>query len=326
MNHHVSIETRTILLLCSGLGRPRTDEPRPLGPTEYGRLRFWLAVGGLQLTQLARGEPGLLRGAGHGLDAERLQARLDRKTALQRHLAWLAGNNLWVLGREDAGYPVRLSERLGAAAPPLLHGCGSRMLLEAGGLAVAGARAASEAGLAFARLAGKCCAQEGFTVVSGAARGVDRAVMVAALEAGGTAVGVLPGSLLRIASEARWQEGLAAGRQEARLSLVTPFEPDAAFSTGTAMGRNRFIYLLGDWALVVEAGAGRGGTWNGAAEALKHGRVPVFVRLEDAKHGGSRLLVERGAIPLDSGDLAYSGLAGLSQLAEGGRGGQMGLF
>jgi predicted Rossmann fold nucleotide-binding protein DprA/Smf involved in DNA uptake len=54
------------------------------------------------------------------------------------------------------------------------------------------------------------------------------------------------------------------------LCLVTPFSPNAGFSIGAAMGRNRLIYCLADYAIVVASDAESGGTWAGATEALKN--------------------------------------------------------
>lgn len=64
-----------------------------------------------------------------------------------------------------------------------------------------------------------------------------------------------------------------------------------------AMARNKLIYALADFALVVASDAGKGGTWAGAEEALKAGWVPVFVVDRPDAPEGNRLLIKRGAIP-----------------------------
>lgn len=263
-------------------------------------MAAWLSVRDLHPAQLDNKAAARLQANPvPGLDAGRLQALLARGRSLKAWLAWLAGYDLWVLGRTDAGYPSRLEQRLGALAPPLLYGCGSSELLDRGGLAVVGSRNAHVRCLAFARQAAARCAGEGFQVVSGGARGVDQAAMMTTLGEGGEVVGVLPGSLHKAAASSRWREGVADGR----LALMTPFEPDAEFSVGVAMGRNRFIYLLSDWALVVDAAAGSGGAWAGAQEALKQGFVPVFVYRGESASAGNDLLLAQGAVPLTFSDL-----------------------
>lgn len=344
MHATCSRDTERVLLLCGGLGRPRTDDPRPLSPGEYGRLAAWMSARGLRPADLPRflagttipdGSPPaiaagrpvrILTGSGavcrSGFDPARLLALLSRRAEFQSWLAWLGSCGLWVLGIHDTGYPARLVDRLGLLAPPLLHGCGDLLLLDHGGLAVVGARDAGDQALSFARTAGCRCAQEGIRVVSGGARGVDQAAMLGALEAGGSAAGVLPGSLHHAARSRLWKELLPSGR----LALVTPFEPDAGFSTGAAMGRNRFIYQLADWALVVEAAAGKGGTWTGAVEALQR-KVPVFVRMEEGVPAGNAALVQLGAIPVRSDDLHRPDLpAWLDDMAQHAADGQLSLF
>src|SRR5262249_2178854 len=86
------------------------------------------------------------------------------------------------------------------------------------------------------------------------------------------------------------------------LTLVTPYEPEAAFTVGRAMGRNKYIYALADYALVVRFTLGEGGTWAGAVEQLKRNeagptRVPVFVPVELNAEEGWHALRRAGAIP-----------------------------
>lgn len=46
------------------------------------------------------------------------------------------------------------------------------------------------------------------------------------------------------------------------------------------MGRNKLIYGMSDYGLVVSAEYKKGGTWAGAAEELKReNALPVFVRV-----------------------------------------------
>jgi predicted Rossmann fold nucleotide-binding protein DprA/Smf involved in DNA uptake len=63
------------------------------------------------------------------------------------------------------------------------------------------------------------------------------------------------------------------------------------------MGRNRLIYTLADYAIVVASDAETGGTWAGATETLKNGWVPVFVLEHAAMPEGNKLLLQKGALP-----------------------------
>jgi predicted Rossmann fold nucleotide-binding protein DprA/Smf involved in DNA uptake len=114
--------------------------------------------------------------------------------------------------------------------------------------------------------------------------------MESALEARGSAVGVLADSLTRAVKNHK--EALKSGD----LCLVTPYSPNAGFSVGAAMGRNRLIYTLADYAIVVASDAETGGTWAGATETLKNGWVPVFVLEHDAMPDGNKMLLQKGAL------------------------------
>jgi len=118
--------------------------------------------------------------------------------------------------------------------------------------------------------------------------------MTVALDAGGVVIGVLAENLLKKSLERRARQALANGQ----LLLISPYHPEARFTVGTAMGRNKLIYAMSDRALVVSAEHKKGGTWAGAEEELKrnHSR-PVFVWINENTPAGNRKLIEMGAIP-----------------------------
>jgi len=151
----------------------------------------------------------------------------------------------------------------------------------------------NEEALDFTRTVARACAKQGMQVVSGGARGVDTEATVAALEAGGSAVGVLSNGLARAAVTGKYRAAI----QEGRLALISPYDPGSGFNVGHAMQRNRHIYALADHGLVVSSSFGEGGTWSGAIEALKHGEA-VFARSrgQDIPEG-NRNLEKMGALP-----------------------------
>jgi predicted Rossmann fold nucleotide-binding protein DprA/Smf involved in DNA uptake len=130
--------------------------------------------------------------------------------------------------------------------------------------------------------------------VSGGARGVDQVAMLSALNAGGCVIGVMADGLFKAAISGKYRESI----QKKRLVLVSPFHPEARFMVGNAMGRNKLVYALADFALVVSAEKGKGGTWTGAKEELNRAMPkPVFVRLEEDAPEGNRALINIGARP-----------------------------
>jgi predicted Rossmann fold nucleotide-binding protein DprA/Smf involved in DNA uptake len=219
---------------------------------------------------------------------------------------WLRAG-IWVVTRSDKEYPIRLKQRLGVTSPALFFGSGKRALLNKAGIAVVGSRNADDQDLDFSRQLGATTAEQGYSIVSGAARGVDEAAMSGALEAEGIAVGIVADSLLRKAGSPRFRKYLQSGD----LALISPFFPEAGFNVGNAMARNKYIYCLSEAAVVVHSGT-KGGTWGGAHEAIKKGWVPVWVKETGDKKAGNDLIVKAGGglLSAEAASLELSSLFG----------------
>ena len=202
-------------------------------------------------------------------------------------------NGIWLLSRSDHAYPGRLKRHLGQKAPALLFGVGDQSLLRGGGIGIVGSRNVDEAGQQFTVQAAEQCVRAGMPVVSGGARGVDQIAMTAALNEGGATIGVLAENLLKKSLERSARKAISDGQ----LLLISPYHPGARFTVGTAMGRNKLIYAMVDYGLVVSADHKKGGTWAGATEELKWERhLPVFVRGGDDVPLGNRKLLDLGAV------------------------------
>ncbi|MCT6721628.1 DNA-processing protein DprA [Acidovorax sp. K2F] len=294
MSHQaLSVDTEVVLLLCGRFGGERQEPFQPLSAREYGEIAKWLNVRGLRpadlLTEAGKAQLQALHEA--KLERKRVEFLLERGTAMALALERWSRGGLWVISRGDAEFPKRLKRHLKHAAPPLLYGAGKKELLDMGGLAIIGSRDASEGALDFTREVAARCAQEGLGVVSGGARGVDAAAMQGSTVSGGFTIGVLAADLLKTSVNRQSRLGL----QEGRLVLVSPFYPEAGFSAGNAMGRNKYIYALSDRALVIDSALGSGGTWEGALEALAHRWVPVYVRTP-GNGPGNAALVDKGGV------------------------------
>lgn len=287
----IAPNTQAVLLLTSRFSKSSGNSAKPLTPKEWGRFAAWLKDHDLTPQQLMSCHPQeLLSGwTDSQITPGRLEALLNRGSALAIAMEkWLRAG-LWVIARSDTAYPSRLKKLLGTQSPAVLFGCGNQSLLGQGGLAVVGSRNVPDDDLQFARELGMAAASQGYSVVSGGARGVDQAVMLGALESEGTAVGVLADSLLRACLSGKYRNHLSANN----LVLISPFHPEAGFHRGNAMQRNKYIYCLSDAALVVHSGV-KGGTWNGATENLKRGWVPLWVKPTADVAAGNAGLVNQG--------------------------------
>ena len=302
---HLTDDGQTMVMLCSALGLTDADaaEAAPFTLSEWNPLARAIQESPLERPAALLGRaPAELADALKisPQDAGRIARLLDRGDRLARELANLCERGFWAVTRADAAYPATLRQTLKHQAPSVLFGAGELRRLNRAGIAVVGSRQIDEAGQAFARRVGEKCAEAGVPVVSGGARGSDSLAMLAAIEAGGIVYGALADSLERAVRQPELRQFLL----DDRLVLLTPYLPTAGFSVGAAMGRNKLIYGLADFAVVVSSDFQTGGTWAGAIEALKAAWCPVFVREAGEVPKGNRELIAKGAAPLTEEDLA----------------------
>jgi DNA processing protein len=305
VSDYLSDDGLALLALCSAYALPERAAGGDLAPftlSEWNKLARQVHASPLQRPSALQGRTAADLARELAVppdDAERVVRLLDRSGRLALELEGLFSRGLWAVTRVDEHYPKKLRDTLKHQAPTVLFGAGDPQLLSRGGIAVIGSRNIDEAGTAFAQEVGRRTAAAKVPVVSGGARGTDRLAMGAALEAGGKALGVLADSLERTVRQPDLRQLLLDGQ----LVLLTPYAPTAGFSIGAAMGRNKVIYGLADFAVVVSSDFQTGGTWAGAVEALKGGWCPVFARDGVNVPKGNRELLKLGAAPLPEGEL-----------------------
>lgn len=234
------------------------------------------------------------RTAGADVDPERLIRLLDAGVGLAVRLDGLYERGITPVTAVDEAYPSRLRDRLGPAAPPVLYCAGELSLLGADGIGIVGSREVDDEVADVARKVANEVAHAGLPVISGGARGIDSISMASAYETGGAAVGVLADSLEKAIGQAANRRAMLDGRA----CLCTPYRPDARFSAGSAMGRNKIVYGLSRVTVVVTSAKNEGGTWSGATEALKKGYGRVAVWMGAGRGPGNDALVRAGGIPI----------------------------
>lgn len=296
--HELTPDAQSIFLLCGRFGDSGSSSVKPLTRNQYNEVANWLHNNDMRPADLldkAGREQLSIFGEEGKLTESRLRGLLDRGTALAMAVEEWTNKGGWILTRSDEDYPTRFRRRLKHLAPPVLYGTGDRSLLELGGASMVGSRDSDDAALSFIRDLARRCADQGVSVVSGGARGVDKASMDAALEANGIVVGALANGLAKTARKKKYRNAIADGR----LTLISAYKPDSGFQVWKAMDRNKHIYALSDGAVVAHSAHGSGGTWSGATENLKNGWVPLSVRAEPPVPIGNEKLIEEGGRPID---------------------------
>ncbi|HID61443.1 MAG TPA: DNA-binding protein [Anaerolineae bacterium] len=267
---------------------------RGIGPATIRRVLARLTQTGISLEEflhLSSKEQvtkfGLARQQAEALGAARVEAERIRAELEQRGVALLTLASL--------EYPIRLRQRLGNQAPPLLYAWGNLDLLQKNAVGFCGARDVSAKGIAVAKDCAAQIASWGWVVVSGGARGVDTATHRAALMAGGTTVIVLPEGILRY----RPRRELNSLVSQEQVLLISEFPPHKIWSVANAMRRNRTICGLSEALIVIESGTS-GGTFEAGKLALRL-KMPLFVAeyAEPAvSAAGNAYFLAHGARPL----------------------------
>jgi len=290
----ISPDSQAILLLCSHIGLLSNSEYSSLTLKEWNALAKKLQSISMRPGDLIGVAPKEIQSQlGINLaEAERYYHLLQRSGSLAIELERLESLGVHVLTRADQEYPARYRQRLKESAPAVLFYAGEKALLGQPGIAVVGSRHLDETGKACAEFVGNSCGLSGLVLYSGGAKGVDAISMNAALTSRGTSVGILADSLEKSIRNPENRAAISRGD----LCLVTPYSPSAPFSVGTAMGRNKLIYTLADYAIVVASDVEKGGTWAGATEALKSKWLPVFVLNHPDMPEGNKMLIQKGAL------------------------------
>lgn len=296
-------DAHALVMACSNVGLDKKTELAPLTLKEWNTLALKIidstlkTPGGmLGLTVEALQKELALSLA----EAQRLAALLDRGGAVGFELESMMNAGIQIVSLADSNYPPRLKKKLQTHAPVVLFYAGELALTEEESVAIVGSRAIDEAGTDFTAKLATICIRNRMTVISGGAKGVDLTSMEEALKNGGKCVGIMSDSLAK-----KIRDQLA--RQyifEERLLLLTPFHPSAPFQVGNAMARNKIIYALADYAVVVSSDFETGGTWAGATENLRQGYAPLFVRSASGIPKGNQALLGKNAAALTAEEIA----------------------
>lgn len=190
--------------------------------------------------------------------------------------------------RVTAQYPLILRQRLGQDSPGTLWAKGDLSLLTLPAISLVGSRELRPENHAFAQAVGRHAASQGLVLVSGNARGADRAAQDACLEEGGRVICIVADEL--------WKHPLRE-----RVLYLSEEDYDSPFTAQRALSRNRCIHTLGRMVFVAQSGQQKGGTWDGTAKNLRFGWSPV-VCFRDGS-AASLELEQMGAYLIDADHL-----------------------
>lgn len=194
----------------------------------------------------------------------------------------------------DDGYPSLL--RNIPDPPPVLFAAGNLGLVARPAAAMVGSRDHSPYGATVCRAVATAAARAGVVIVSGMARGLDAVAHAAALDCGGTTIGVLGnghGVIYPAANRQLYQRVYRQGL------LLSEFPPGERPHAGSFPRRNRLISGLARVTVLVEAASSSGALIT-AGTALDQGREVMVVpgAVTSPLSVGTNRLIRDGAAPL----------------------------
>ena len=273
------------LLLCSHLG----NSDRPVLTT----AQFRTLTDRVQHAAVSREDREVtmsdLLSLGYSRDmAARILRLLSEEELLAHYLRRGARLDCVPITRITKQYPLILRQRLGLDSPGTLWAKGDLSVLNTPAISLVGSRELHPENHSFAEAVGFHAAKQGLTLVSGNARGADRAAQEACLKAGGNVISIVADEL--------WKH-----HSRENMLYLSEEDYDSPFTAQRALSRNRCIHALGSMVFVAQSGLKKGGTWDGTAKNLQFGWSPVLCFRDGSE--AARELEQLGAYLIDTNDL-----------------------
>ena len=193
------------------------------------------------------------------------------------------------------------TQRLASIANPPKSLCFMGTLPTSGApvVAIVGSRKPSAYGREVTEQLASDLAKAGCIIVSGLALGIDGIAQKAALEAGGTVIGVIPNELPDISPQTNYKLAMNIIKNGGAILSEWKKGDGKVVNRWSFLERNRLVSGLADAVIITEA-AERSGTLNTAAHALSQGRDVFAVpgNITSPLSAGCNALLKQGAYPV----------------------------
>ena len=225
----ISENIKAILLLTSHFNSNEVREYKTFSINEYGFFAYWLYRNGFKPESLLNDESfneawalwdnplshieakkvidfkGLEKTISN-ISFERIQHLRNRGASLSLALDKWQSAGVWIMDRQHPHYPQNFRKHLKHQSPALLFGVGNSELLTKNSIGFVGSRDCSIEDEQSTKQYVEQINRLGFQVVSGAAKGVDTHAMLASLENGNEAIGIMAESLFRASASNNWRQ------------------------------------------------------------------------------------------------------------------------
>lgn len=195
----------------------------------------------------------------------------------------------------DNDYPNGIKMLKTGNIPATLFYKGNFNLVQQKCVGFTGSRKVSDSGILITENSAKQLSQDGITIVSGYAKGVDITAHRAALQEKGNTIFVIVEGILKNRIKGEIKELL----NEKNHLFVSQFPPNLTWSASNAMKRNNTIIGLSNAMILIESGMD-GGTFDAGEQSLRN-KKPLFVVEYSAPKPsaeGNLYFLNRGGMPL----------------------------
>jgi predicted Rossmann fold nucleotide-binding protein DprA/Smf involved in DNA uptake len=290
----MSNNSMAIVILCSFIGAKEGVQPFTVKQWH----EFSLVLKNQDLTPA-----DLLKLSGRGLldvtngdeaQTKRIEALSARSGSLAFEIERLRNRGILIATRADKDYPQALKKKLKDKAPPLFYYTGNLVLANFQNVGFVGSRSIGDKERGFMEKIVPRVIEKNYGVVSGGAKGVDAISSEMTIGSNAYAVEFVADSLEKKLRNSSTIRRIA----DEKLLILSASVPSSGFDVGAAMARNKYIYASSEGTVIVKSDLGKGGTWSGAAENLKHGWCNTFC-WNNALFPGNQELIRMGAIGID---------------------------
>lgn len=287
-----NINSEVIIILCSYLCLG--EEIKPFETVEWSKIAEILLENKLTPKDLTGMKKEELMKYFSLETSQRILKLFERSGSITFEIQKLKENGIEIVTRADENYPRILKRKLKKNCPPLFYYVGDISLCNKKSIGIVGSRNSDKNDEEFTQTLVKKIVEKNYAIVSGGARGIDSIASEAVLKNNGIVIEYLADSLLK---KIKKKNVIDAIRNK-QLLLLSSSKPDAGFNVGMAMARNKYIYSQSEATVVIKTDYKKGGSWNGAVEAMKKGYCAVICRKNENSKGNIEL-ISNGAMEID---------------------------
>ncbi len=180
----------------------------------------------------------------------------------------------------DENYPVLFQEL--NDPPPIIFYLGRLPKNDEKTVAIVGSHKATNEGISYAVELAKTLAEKSVSIVSGMAVGIDTAGHIGALKGNGPTYALLGSGLDSVQKE---NNRALAGEILKEGGIISEYPPDAGYSVGGLMARNRLIVGLSQAVVIGEVMADSSGTLDSATFCNELGKI-MFILIDGCERPG----------------------------------------